>query len=129
MRLFQGDGSEEGGWYLHNAVRHDDVLFHPECHKDINKVGQVETSVVTTIETMDTTETEQKVDLVESIGNILERVEEEDVEMKPDVKVKVPPDIDTDKEEFLAIRSFSLGWEDFVFELNLGIPISFESKR
>ena len=44
--------------------------------------------------------------------------------MKPDVKVKVPPDIDTDKEEFLAIRSFSLGWEDFVFELNLGIPIS-----
>ena len=67
-------------------MRHDDVLFYPECHKDI-------------------------------------------VEMKPDVKVKVPPDIDTDKEEFLAIRSFSLGWEDFVFELNLGIPISFESKR
>ena len=90
MRLFQGDGSEEGGWYLHNAVRHDDVLFHPECHKDMDKVGQVDTSVDTTIETMDTTETEQKVDLDESIGNILERVEEEDVGMKPDVKAKVP---------------------------------------
>lgn len=94
----QGDGSEEGGWYLHNAVRHDGVLYHPECHKDMDKVGQVDTSVDTTIETMDTTETEQKADLDESIENILERVEEDDVEMKPEVKVE-EPDIDTDKEQ------------------------------
>ena len=32
--------------------------------EDLYKVGQVDTSVDTTIETMDTTETEQKVDLM-----------------------------------------------------------------
>ena len=32
---FQGEGEgDEGGWYYHNAIRTEEGLFHPECHKD-----------------------------------------------------------------------------------------------
>merc|ERR1740128_1602794 len=29
----QVEAEDEGGWYLHNALRTDDGLYHPECHK------------------------------------------------------------------------------------------------
>ena len=34
MLLLQVEAEDEGGWYLHNALRTDDGLYHPECHKD-----------------------------------------------------------------------------------------------
>merc|ERR1712233_206099 len=82
----QGEGSEEGGWYLHNAMRHEDVLYHPECHKDLDKAGQVDSSMDTTTENIDTTVNEEKVNEEEksssdSVGNILEMVKEEDIKM------------------------------------------------
>lgn len=86
----QGDGLEEGGWYLHNAIRHDDVLYHPECHKDMEKTSLVDTSVDTTTEAMDTTETEEKVEVEgvqEHVGEILEKVKEE--EHDQNVKIEV----------------------------------------
>lgn len=30
----QGEAEDEGSWYLHNAMRTEEGLFHPECHKD-----------------------------------------------------------------------------------------------
>merc|ERR1719154_83935 len=85
----QGDGMEEGGWYLHNAVRVDGVLYHPECHKDMEKVGHGDTSVDTTIDTMDTSEEKVHTDgLEEPVGQILELVKEEpeaDIDVKPEV--------------------------------------------
>ena len=30
----QGEAEEEGGWHLHNALRTEEGLYHPECHKD-----------------------------------------------------------------------------------------------
>ena len=91
----QGEGSEEGGWYLHNAMRHEGVLYHPECFKDLDKVSQVDSSMDTTADNLDTTAQEEKVkDQGENIGegehvgNILEMVKEEDVEMEANVKVE-----------------------------------------
>merc|ERR1719431_1306870 len=57
----QGEGSEEGGWYLHNAMRHEGVLYHPECYKDLDKVSQVDSSMDTTTDNLDTTANEEKV--------------------------------------------------------------------
>merc|ERR1712073_212986 len=37
---------EEEGWYLHNAMEHENVIYHPECFKDKNNV--VDTSMDTT---------------------------------------------------------------------------------
>ena len=69
----QGDGLEEVGWYLHNAVRNEGVLYHPECHKDMEKVGTADTSVDTTIDAMDTTEEKILTDSFEEhVGEILE---------------------------------------------------------
>merc|ERR1711872_1022631 len=50
-----GEGTEEEGWYLHNAMKHEGVIYHPECFKDKNNM---DTSVDTTLEnsTMDTSE-------------------------------------------------------------------------
>merc|ERR1712037_146970 len=31
----QGEGEgDEGSWHIHNAMRTEEGLFHPECHKD-----------------------------------------------------------------------------------------------
>jgi len=34
-----GEGVEEEGWYYHNAMLHEGVLYHPECFKDLEKNG------------------------------------------------------------------------------------------
>merc|ERR1712130_475443 len=70
-----------------NAMRHEDVLYHPECHKDLDKAGQVDSSMDTTTENIDTTVNEEKVNEEEksssdSVGNILEMVKEEDIKME-----------------------------------------------
>ena len=84
---------EEGGWYLHNAMRHEGVLYHPECHKDMEKVGQVDTSFNTTIEAINTTKKE--VDgLEEQYGEILGKDKEDYVD--PDVNVEAAAN-DTEK--------------------------------
>jgi len=81
----QGEGSEEGGWYLHNAMRHEGVLYHPECYKDLDKASQVDSSIDTTTENIDTSVSEEKVNEEEKnsgdiVGNIV--VKEEDVKME-----------------------------------------------
>merc|ERR1712098_799997 len=50
-----GEGTEEEGWYLHNAMKHEGVIYHPECFKDKKNL---DTSVDTTLEdsAMDTSE-------------------------------------------------------------------------
>jgi len=85
---------EEGGWYLHNAMRHEGVLYHPECHKDMEKVGQVDTSFNTTIEAINTTKKE--VDgLEEQYGEILGKDKEDYVD--PDVNIEAAAANDTEK--------------------------------
>ena len=65
---------EEEGWYLHNAMIHEGVIYHPDCFKDLQKNGDLDNSLDTTADSvMDT-----------SSGVIKEeRPEESDQEMKP----------------------------------------------
>ena len=76
-------------------MRHEGVLYHPECFKDLDKVSQVDSSMDTTADNLDTTAQEEKVKEQaentgegEHVGNILEMVKEEDVEMEANVKVE-----------------------------------------
>ena len=73
---------EEEGWYLHNAMIHEGVIYHPDCFKDLQKNGGLDNSLDTTADSvMDT-----------SSGAIKEETpEESDQEMKPavpDVKLE-----------------------------------------
>ena len=67
---------EEEGWYLHNAMIHEGVIYHPDCFKDLQKNGDLDNSLDTTVDSvMDT-----------SSGVIKEETpEESDQEMKPEV--------------------------------------------
>ena len=48
--LLQGEGDEEGSWFLHNAMRDTDTLaYHPECFKD--KAAQEKRDLETSINT------------------------------------------------------------------------------
>ena len=80
-----GDGVEEEGWYLHNAMIHEGVIYHPDCFKDLQKNGGLDTSLDTTADSvMDT-----------SSGVIKEEAHEEsDQEMKPTV-----PDVKLEQTE------------------------------
>ena len=36
----QGEGEgDEGSWHIHNAMRTEEGLFHPECHKNHKNPG------------------------------------------------------------------------------------------
>ena len=76
---------EEEGWYLHNAMIHEGVIYHPDCFKDLQKNGDLDNSLDTTADSvMDT-----------SSGVIKEEAPEEtDQEMKP-----VVPDVKLEQTE------------------------------
>ena len=48
-----GDGNEEEGWYLHNAMVYEGIVYHPECFKDKNNAmdNSLDTSADTAMET------------------------------------------------------------------------------
>ena len=81
---------EEEGWYLHNAMIHEGVIYHPDCFKDLQKNGGLDNSLDTTADSvMDT-----------SSGVIKEEAQEEpDQEMKsevPDVRPEQTEEIKTE---------------------------------
>ena len=43
---------EEEGWYYHNAMLHEGVLYHPECFKDLEKNGGMDSSMDTTADSV-----------------------------------------------------------------------------
>ena len=82
-----GDGVEEEGWYLHNAMIHEGIIYHPECFKDLQKNGELDSSLDTTADSMMDTST----------GVIKEEAPEgSDQEMKPvvpDLKLEQPEEM------------------------------------
>jgi len=91
----QGENDEEGGWYVHNAVLEDGVVFHPECLKDKDKGLDISTADSSVNEALESMDTEEKV--VEDVT-----VKSEEVEMKEEskeVSVDEPNSISVKAEE------------------------------
>jgi len=116
-----GKAGEEEGWYLHNAMKHEGIIYHPECFKDKDNV--VDTSldstmdkstieqetVVTKIEPLETMETDIK-PVVENMeteaggdANTCDTVKHEDdapmEESTEPINVKKEPSIEQPTEE------------------------------
>lgn len=79
----QGDNDEEGGWYVHNAVLEDGVMYHPECLKDKDHLNNsiAESSIN---ETAESEATDSKSDVKSE--EVKKEVETEEV--KADVKME-----------------------------------------
>ena len=103
MVLQGGDGNEEEGWYLHNAMEHENVIYHPECFKDKNNVvdtsmdtttdsGLDTSAVVTKEEPADTEEEEAK-------PSTEEMQQEDSAQETNDVKVELPSAAETSEED------------------------------
>ena len=102
--VFQGgDGNEEEGWYLHNAMEHENVIYHPECFKDKNNVvdtsmdtttdsGLDTSAVVTKEEPADTEEEEAK-------PSTEEMQQEDSIQETNDVKEEPPSAAETSEED------------------------------
>ena len=104
MVLQGGDGNEEEGWYLHNAMEHENVIYHPECFKDKNNVvdtsmdtttdsGLDTSAVVTKEEPADTEEEEAKPSTEEMMQ------QEDSIQETNEVKVEPPSAADTSEED------------------------------
>ena len=102
MVLQGGDGNEEEGWYLHNAMEHENVIYHPECFKDKNNV--VDTSMDTTTDSgLDTSAVvtkEEPADTEEEAKPSTEEMQQEDsIQETNDVKVEPPSAAETSEED------------------------------
>lgn len=86
MTYVQGEGDEEGAWYLHNAMRDPEgQAYHPECFKD--KEAQERRSQEATNGAGDLSMEEEEVKPAEvKVEGV--KVEQEDVKME-EVEVKV----------------------------------------
>jgi len=101
----QAEGVEEGGWYLHNAMRHEGVLYHPECFKDMEKNTSMETaSADTTMESLDRSDHPVKLDQQEEKMESGEK--EENIEQPSKLKMESenPSEEDLKAIDSLAIK-------------------------
>ena len=84
---------EEEGWYFHNAMIHDGVIYHPECFKDLEKNGEcLETSMDTTADSTADSNMDTSTPAVQEPED-QEQPMEADLEVKPtvaDVKEEQP---------------------------------------
>merc|ERR1719195_1054029 len=80
-----GEGVEEEGWYFHNAMIHDGVIYHPECFKDLEKNGEcLETSMDTTADSTADSNMDTSTPAVQEPED-QEQPMEADLEVKPTV--------------------------------------------
>jgi len=109
-----GEDNEDGQWHLHNAVKMEDVVYHPECYKDHQKkmerdeqdaqdasnVEEVSDSTAMEVEDVKVEEPEVKEDIEE------EAVKEQDhVGDKIEEAAEVKMETDEEKTEEVEAKS------------------------
>jgi len=92
----QGEAEDEGSWYLHNCMRTEEGLFHPECHKDKDNAMDVtvtDTSMDEGIKTEPKEEPEEGMDQAKP-GDPAEQLSVADCVIKQESPV--PPSVEED---------------------------------
>ena len=93
VSCFQGDWEEgdNGQWHLHNAVKMEEVVYHPECFKDHQKKmerDQLDASNVSEMSESAPMEVDEEVKVEEATEEEEKEVKEEAEEAKEEPKVE-----------------------------------------